>query len=111
MIIQATLVAASLFGAHVGWVQPKDSFGMTPEQFWHTPFGTDQRFPMVGDADGDGHADLLSLWPSGDGVIDMARTSPLGKPLGGNVALRGFGHDGLAAACGHFVRTKADDLL
>ncbi|HVT11116.1 MAG TPA: hypothetical protein VHE55_02525 [Fimbriimonadaceae bacterium] len=88
-----------------------DGFGMTPEQFWHLPFGTEQRMPTAGDADGDSRADLISLWPTGDGVIDLARTSALGKPTYGNAALSGFGRDGLAGACGPFVRAKADDYL
>lgn len=79
-------------------------FGMTPEQFWHAPFGTGPRMPIAGDADGDGHADLLSLWPAGEGVIDLARTSALGKPTYGNVARSGFGRDGIVDACGPFVR-------
>jgi hypothetical protein len=37
--------------------------------------------PRILDAgDGDGRADL-SLWPQGDGVIDVSLTSPLGKPV------------------------------
>ena len=85
---------------------------MTPEQFWHAPFGTEQRTPMVGDADGDGRADLLSFWPTGDGVIDIAKTSVVGKAIFDSVALRGFGKDGITATCGPFIRAApAADIL
>lgn len=86
----------------------QSGFEMTPAQYWHPPFGTDQRTPSVGDLDRDGHADLISFWPVGDGVIDIARTSALGKPLPGGVARRGFGRDGIGVACGAFVRNSGE---
>lgn len=83
---------------------------MTPQQFWHTPYGIDDWTPLVGDADGDGHADLIALSPGADTRIEMARTSPLGKPILNAVALRGFGSKVVAAACGPFKRGAAGDV-
>jgi hypothetical protein len=78
-------------------------FTLSPAQYWASEWATAPRLPTAGDADGDGHADLLSLWPEGDGVIDVARTSPFGKTVGSVPGLRGFGRDGVAGACGRFT--------
>ena len=84
---------------------------ITPAQFWTTAFGTSPRLPMAGDANGDGRADLLSVWPQGEGVIDSTLTSYFGKPVAGNQARTQFGKNGIAAACGFFARLKAADIL
>jgi hypothetical protein len=102
LLITSTLAQAA---------QRPGGFDMTPEQFWRTPFGTDPRMPLVGDADGDGHADLISLWPKDDGVVDLVRTSALGKPFYGNVAMRNFGKNAIGDACGPLVRKDAADLM
>ena len=76
-----------------------DGFGMTPEQFWHDPFGVNDWIPFVADVDGDGRADLVALQTGGDGNVAVARTSAIGKPLGEDRVLTGFGKDAVAAAC------------
>ncbi len=84
----------------------------TPAQFWSRGWGTPPRLPMAGDGNGDGRADLLSLWPENDGVIDAALTSYYGKPVATNKARTGFGKNALAATCGAFARTgKVADIL
>ena len=106
-IAELTLLLKLSFAAAIG-----SGFSMTSEQFWHAPFGTEQRIPMVGDADGDGRADLLSFWPTGDGVIDFAKTSAVGKAIFDSVALRGFGKNGITSTCGPFLRpAPAADVL
>jgi len=84
-------------------LQAPNGFGLTPPQFWHTGFASAPWFSMAGDADGDGHADLLAL-AANDGAVVVSRTSPLGKPLPDNVARPSSGAGPLAAACGPFVR-------
>jgi len=76
-----------------------DGFGMTPEQFWHNPFGVNDWIPFVGDVDGDGRADLVAIQIGGDGDVAVSRTSAIGKPLGEERVLSGFGKDVVAAAC------------
>ncbi len=87
-----------------------DALTLTPAQFWHTPYGVDDWIPLVGDADGDGRADLIAVSPGGDTHIEMARTSALGKPVANAIALKGFGANAVAAACGPFKRANADAL-
>lgn len=77
-------------------------FGMTPQQFWRTPFGSGPWTSLAGDADGDGLADLLAVGDSGDSVIAMARTSSQGKPLPDNVARPSVGKGVVACAAGPF---------
>ncbi len=67
--------------------------------------------PLAGDADGDGRADLIYLWPLSDGIIDISRTSALGKPIYSNAARKDFGKDGLVDASGPFVRKNAADFM
>jgi len=56
-----------------------DGFGMTPEQFWHNPFGVNDWIPFVGDVDGDGRADLVAIQIGGDGDVAVSRTSAIGR--------------------------------
>ena len=88
------LVAISLSSA-----AKADGFGMTPEQFWHTPFGINDWIPFVGDVDGDGRADLIAIQMGGDGDVAVSRTSAIGKPLGEERPISGFGRDAVGAAC------------
>jgi len=81
-----------------------DGFGMTPEQFWHTPFGVNDWIPFVGDVDGDGRADLIAVQMGGDGDVAVSRTSAIGKPLGEERVISGFGRDAVAAACVNVVK-------
>ncbi|RYG37214.1 hypothetical protein EON81_07425, partial [bacterium] len=84
---------------------------MAPAQFWRTPFGTDPWRPLAGDADGDGKADLLAYGASGDSVIAVARTAPIGKPFPDRAARGSSGGGVIVAASGSFLRKNADVLL
>jgi hypothetical protein len=86
-------------------------FGMTPEQFWHTPFGVGDWIPLIGDVDGDGRADMIALQTDGDSSIAVSRTSALGKPRLEERVLNGFGNGALAAACGKFIRDAPPAFL
>lgn len=91
---------------------PVAPFAMTPAHFWRTAFGSGPWYPIAGDADGDGHGDLLAL-NTGDSSLAMARTSPLGKPLSDSAARGPSGPGLIAAAAGAFVRhgSAADVLM
>ena len=75
---------------------------MTGPQFWRTPFGESPWIPLAGDADGDGHADLIAVGPEGESRVEIARTSALGKPFGSNIARKSLGSRPLANACDLF---------
>ncbi len=66
--------------------------------------------PLVGDADGDGRADLVAVEPPG-GTISVERTSPLGKWVQDPEPNIRFGNDVVAAAVGPFTGDAADELL
>src|SRR5688572_17142417 len=92
--------------------EPQTSFGITPQQFWRTPFGSGPWKSLAGDADGDGLADLLAVGASGDSVITFARTSPKGKPLPDNVARPSIGKGVVAIASGPFTpRNPANAII
>jgi hypothetical protein len=88
-----------------------NNFTFSAPQYWNSDWTLEQRMPTVGDADGDGYADLLSLRPDGNGVIDIFRTSQLGKTTEIVPAMREFGKDRIAAACGQFDGKTGDDLV
>jgi hypothetical protein len=100
------LVAAITAGAAGG-----PDFGMSPARFWAGGFAAAPRIPLAGDADGDGRADLLVLYPQGEGIIDFAGTSAAGKPCFPVQARTHFGKDGLAAACGRFTGTAQAEVV
>ena len=93
------LGAVVLFAAALSSAAKASGFGMTPEQFWHNPFGVNDWIPFVGDIDGDGRADLVAIQIGGDGDVAVSRTSAIGKPLGEDRVISGFGKDAIAAAC------------
>ena len=112
-VISLFLLWASVGGsAPICWGRGAGDFHFSDAQFWCNEWATGPRLPMVGDADGDGFADLISLWPEGDGVIDLTQTSPLGKQRENVQARRNFGKDGVAAACGRSTpsQTGTDTL-
>jgi len=79
-------------------------------QWWHLPFGVGSAAVAVGDADGDGHADIMALSSGPKAVLDIARTSAIGKPTATEHAVEDLGNDALGGTCGPFVRDMADFL-
>jgi hypothetical protein len=69
------------------------------------------RIAMAGDADGDGRADFLGYYPPDGGIVDLMRTSALGKPCSMVQARKGALDSGLAAACGRFTDDPGASVL
>ena len=90
---------------------PQTTVRFTPGQFWISGFGASPRIPLVGDVDGDGHADILSLNPSGAGEIDLARTSNLAKPVFPFQARSKFGGGALIAAGAPFSQQERSEVI
>jgi len=89
-----------------------DTFAMTPSQFWRTAFGENPWHALAGDADGDGHADLLAIGPGDESRVEMARTSPFGKATNSNVARNSMGKGLVAAACAPLLPgSKTADVI
>jgi hypothetical protein len=92
----------------------EESFAMTPQQFWCRGYALGAWIPFAGDADGDGHADLMALSPNGACTINLDRASALGKLTsgGGVAALENFGNNAVGVVCGPFARkAPAADVL
>lgn len=100
------LAASTLLAGRISAVEARPSAsapGFTPARFWAGGIASAPRIPLLGDADGDGRADLLVCYPPENGIVDYVRTSPLGKPCFPVQARQGFGKDTLAAVCGSFT--------
>lgn len=105
------LLAATPFLSPVQAPKPAaDTFGISPAQFWRTPFGSAPWTPLAGDADGDRRADLIAVGHSGNSVIEIARTAEIGKAIDSNGARPSSGNGLLAAAAGRFSRLTAADV-
>lgn len=50
-----------------------------PGIFWALGFAAPPRIPLVGDANGDGFADLLCVYPAQASILDVCLTTPNGK--------------------------------
>lgn len=61
------------------------------------------RTALAGDVDGDSRADFVGFYPPDNGIIDVMRTSALGKLCFPVQACKGFGSDGLTAVVGDFA--------
>ncbi len=90
---------------------PQTTVRFTPGQFWISGFGASPRIPLVGDVDGDGHADILSLNPGGAGEIELARTSNLAKPVFPFQARSKFGGGALIAAGAPFSQQERSEVI
>lgn len=88
-----------------------EDWALTGQQIWVGPWATAPRLPAVGDRNGDGRADLVSLWPVNDCVIDLVLTTPFGKPRGSVKEREHFGRAGVAFVCGQFDDSPGDDAL
>lgn len=69
------------------------------------------RLLTAGDADGDGRADGLGLYPEGEGILDHVRTSELVKPVWMVQARRPFGAGALAFTCGDYDGARGVEVL
>lgn len=107
----ACLALGTVLSARVSADPPAGAAPFTRSTFWTAGFAAAPRLPLAGDADGDGLADLLAVYPSGDGIIDIARTSSLGKPVAPRQARTRFGKDALAASCGSFTGNRHSDVV
>jgi hypothetical protein len=83
---------------------------MTPAHLWIYSYSA-PRIPMAGDVDADGRADFVGLYPEGEGIVDVFRTSAQGKAIWGVQARRPFGGKGIAAACGAFTDERGAGVL
>lgn len=89
---------------------PPSAAAFTRSTFWSAGFAAAPRIPLAGDADADGRADLLAVYPDGDCIIDISRTSPLGKPIAPLQARTRFGTNALAAVSGAFTARGNSDV-
>jgi hypothetical protein len=83
----------------------------TPPQLWARDFGAPPRIPFVGDADGDGYADLVCLYPVGSGIIDLSANASGWKSMYPFQLLREFGENGIGAVGGRFTDPGAFGVL
>ena len=86
-------------------------FPATPARLWAGGIAAAPRIPLLTDGDGDGRADLLAVFPAGEGIVDLARTSALGKPRFPGQARVGFGKDLILATAGRFRRPGGAGVL
>lgn len=69
------------------------------------------RTALAGDLNGDGRADFIGYYPGGEGILDAACTSALGKLRFGAQAATRAGEDALAVLAAPFVDQRASVLL
>lgn len=78
---------------------------------WALNFAIPPRIPTVGDIDGDGYADLVVVFPHGEGILDLSLSvsgMKAGRPFQGFV---GWGKSATAAVTGTFDDVKGDDVI
>ncbi len=66
---------------------------------------------FAADVDGDGFADLVAIYPTGDCIIDVNLTVEGVKSGGGSQAVTGWGKDCQAAVAGQFDEKPGDDVI
>src|ERR1044072_1734642 len=93
--VAATLIAGPIFANPLPW-----ALGFAPSG----------RFPMVGDVNGDGYADLICVSPQGDSFIDVAINVQGMKCLLPQRANSNWGKDCQAACSGEFDDVPGVDV-
>ncbi len=97
-----------LFVATACAASGQSSFRMGPGRIL-TWYGA-PRIGLAGDADGDGRADFLGIYPP-DGIVDFQRMTPLGK-IAPNVQARAdIGRGAIGGATGKFTGHAGVDVL
>ena len=105
------LILLSLLALSQGAAKGADEkFRLSALRHWWRDWAVPPWIPLVGDADGDGRADLVAVEPGGR-AISVERTSPLGKWVRDPEPNKRFGNDPVAAAVGRFTGDAADELL
>lgn len=108
LCVAAVLASGTLAAPTAGAPDAPTQLGAAVHWFGGYPA---PRLPMVGDADGDGLADFLGLYPPDGGILDFVGTSALGKPHDNVQARRPFAADALAAACASFSGSAGAEVL
>lgn len=81
-----------------------------PSQPWAPGVAASPRIPFVGDADGDGFADLIVVYPKGDCIIDVHFSVDGQKTGGGLQGATRWGTECQAATVGEFDSTRGADV-
>lgn len=83
----------------------------TPAYPWALGFAAPPRIALVGDVDHDGFADLVSVYPPGEAIIDVNLNVGGMKSGGGFQALNPWGKDCQAATIGEIDDTPGADVV
>ncbi|HTE17239.1 MAG TPA: hypothetical protein VK689_02530, partial [Armatimonadota bacterium] len=84
---------------------------VTPPFPWARDLGAAPRIPLVGDVNGDGYADLLSLSPRGKCRLDVAFNGRGVKSLPPRGLLDSFGEECVAATCANVDGQPGDEVV
>lgn len=78
---------------------------------WALNFAAPPRIPTVGDVNADGYADLIVVYPHGEGILDLSLNVGGMKPGRPYQGLVGWGKGAEAAVSGPFDPHPGDDVL
>lgn len=82
-----------------------------PPTPWALNFAAPPRIPAVGDVDNDGYADLIVVYPHGEGILDLSLNVEGMKPGRPFQGLVGWGKEAAAVVSGPFDEAAGDDVL
>ena len=86
-----------------------ETFRLSAPRYWWDNWAIPSWISLVGDADGDGRAELVAVDPPG--TIAVARTSPLGKWAEDPERETRFGNNLVAAVVGRFTGGAGDQVV